>query len=79
VLLVRPRNPIKVGLGMGDVPIVVNAVAMFGRKVCKVEKRNIANKGTAFSLLIVMVMGISPKAQRMKMCRIKRIKLSNFK
>jgi hypothetical protein len=60
VLLVRLKNPIKVGLGMEDVPIVVNAVAMFGQKVCKVEKGNIANKGTAFSLLIVRVMGISP-------------------
>jgi hypothetical protein len=60
VLLVRPRNLIKVELGMEDVPIVVNAAVMFGQKVCKVEKRNIANKGTAFSLLIVRVMGISP-------------------
>jgi hypothetical protein len=63
VLLVKLKNLIGVGLGMEGVPIVVNAVVMFGRKVCKVEKRNIANKGTAFSLLIVRVMGISPNGR----------------
>jgi hypothetical protein len=60
VLLVKLKNLIRAGLGMEDVPIVVNAVVMFGRKVCKVEKRNIVNKGAAISSLTVRVMGISP-------------------
>jgi hypothetical protein len=60
VLLVKLKNLIRGGLGMEGVPIVVNVVVMFGRKVCKVEKRNIVNKGTAISSLIVRVMGISP-------------------
>jgi hypothetical protein len=48
---------------MEDVPIAVNAVVMFGQKGYRVEKRNIVNKGTAFSLLIVRVMGISPNGR----------------
>jgi flagellar hook-basal body complex protein FliE len=45
---------------MGDVPIGANAVARYGQKGCKDVKRNIVNKGTATSLLIARVSGISP-------------------
>lgn len=60
VLLVKQLIPIKVELGMGDVPIVANVVVKYGQKVCKVVKRNIVNKGTDTSFLTVRVLGISP-------------------
>ena len=60
VLIVKQLPQIKVGLGMEDVLIVVNVVVKYGQKECKVVKRNIVNKGTATSSLIVRVSGISP-------------------
>ena len=61
VVLVKPQILIKEGLGMGDVPTVVNVVGKYGQKGCKVAKRNTANKGTATNLLTVRGAGILPE------------------
>ena len=68
VLIVKQLPQIKVGLGMEDVLIVVNVVVKYGQKECKVVKRNIVNKGTATSSLIVRVSGISPNGLRLGVC-----------